>query len=45
MIGGDWLFNRYFGLTADMGISFNITRPEFNAVQFAMDFGFIFRLP
>jgi hypothetical protein len=45
MIGGDWFFNRYFGLTADMGFSVNVTRPDFNPVQFALDFGFIFRLP
>jgi len=45
MVGGDWLFNRYFGLTGGMGVSLNVSRPDFNAFQFAVDFGLIFRIP
>jgi hypothetical protein len=45
MVGGDWLFSRYFGITGDLGVSFNVSRPGFEATMVAMDLGFIYRFP
>ncbi len=45
MVGGDWLFSRYFGITGDLGVSFNVSRPGFEATMVAVDLGFIYRFP
>jgi len=45
LVGWDWLFNRYFGLTFSIGCSVNATRPGYDPFQVAVDFGLIGRLP
>jgi hypothetical protein len=45
LVGWDWLFNRYFGLTFSIGCSVNVTRPTFNPFMVAVDFGIVGRLP
>jgi hypothetical protein len=43
-IGGDWFFNRYVGVNADMGAAFNLTRPGYSPVMFAINIGFFFKI-
>jgi len=45
LVGCDWLFNRYFGMTFSIGCSVNATRPGFDPLLVAVDFGIIGRLP
>jgi hypothetical protein len=45
LVGWDWFFNRYFGLTFSIGCSVNTTRPTYDAFMVAVDFGVIGRLP
>jgi len=44
MIGGDWFFNRYVGINAAMGAAVNLTKPGYDPVVFAVDFGFFFKI-
>ena len=45
LLGWDWLFNRYVGMTTGIGFSINTTRPDFNPVMVAFDFGLIGWIP
>jgi hypothetical protein len=45
MTGGDWMINRYFGFNGDLGVSINVTRPDYTGSAVAVDFGVIFRIP
>jgi hypothetical protein len=43
MAGGDWFFNKYLGMNAAMGISFNLSDPTIASASFAIGFGLIYK--
>jgi hypothetical protein len=45
LLGGDFLFNRWFGMNGAIGFSTNMTRPGYNPVSFMAEFGLIWVLP
>lgn len=43
MAGGDWFVNKYLGMNASMGVSFNLTDPTIASATFAIGFGLIYK--
>jgi len=41
LVGGDWFFNKFFGINGAVGFCFNVTEPKIETVVPALDLGFV----